>query len=311
MNDDRDDMQPERRRFLECMAWAGAGTLWLMKGGVAHAGMLTTGASAADATFSFVQISDSHIGFHQAPNPDPVASLRRSIALINAQPERPDFVVHTGDLSHLSKPEQFDTVAELLKEAKTGQVFYVPGEHDVIGDDGKAYFARFDSGVDDNGWYSFDHHGVHFVALVNVRHLQAGGLGFLGADQIAWLKQDLSGLSSSTPIVVFAHMPMWSLYPAWGWGTQDSAQALALLKRFGSVTVLNGHIHQIQQKVEGTLTFHTARSTAYPQPAPGEAAAPGPLKNLPAGKLHEYIGLRDVRHVRGSRALAITERALG
>lgn len=311
MNDDRDDMQPERRRFLECMAWAGAGTLWLMKGGVAHAGMLTTGASAADATFSFVQISDSHIGFHQAPNPDPVASLRQSIALINAQPERPDFVVHTGDLSHLSKPEQFDTVAELLKEAKTGQVFYVPGEHDVIGDDGKAYFARFDSGVDDNGWYSFDHHGVHFVALVNVRHLQAGGLGFLGADQIAWLKQDLSGLSSSTPIVVFAHMPMWSLYPAWGWGTQDSAQALALLKRFGSVTVLNGHIHQIQQKVEGTLTFHTAPSTAYPQPAPGEAAAPGPLKNLPAGKLHEYIGLRDVRHVRGSRALAITERALG
>lgn len=311
MNDDRDDMQPERRRFLECMAWAGAGTLWLMKGGVAHAGMLTTGASAADATFSFVQISDSHIGFHQAPNPDPVASLRQSIALINAQPERPDFVVHTGDLSHLSKPEQFDTVAELLKEAKAGQVFYVPGEHDVIGDDGKAYFARFGSGVDDNGWYSFDHHGVHFVALVNVRHLQAGGLGFLGADQIAWLKQDLSGLSSSTPIVVFAHMPMWSLYPAWGWGTQDSAQALALLKRFGSVTVLNGHIHQIQQKVEGTLTFHTARSTAYPQPAPGEAAAPGPLKNLPAGKLHEYIGLRDVRHVRGSRALAITERALG
>ena len=311
MNDDRDDMQPERRRFLECMAWAGAGTLWLMKGGVAHAGMLTTGASTTDATFSFVQISDSHIGFHQAPNPDPVASLRQSIALINAQPERPDFVLHTGDLSHLSKPEQFDTVAELLKEAKAGRVFCIPGEHDVIGDDGKAYFARFGGGVDGNGWYSFDHHGMHFVALVNVRHLQAGGLGFLGADQIAWLKQDLSGLSSSTPIVVFAHMPMWSLYPQWGWGTQDSAPALALLKRFGSVTVLNGHIHQIQQKVEGNLTFHTARSTAYPQPAPGEGPAPGPLKNLPAGKLHEYIGLRDVRHVRGTRALAITERTLG
>src|SRR5690348_4361995 len=130
------DTKTTRREFLECMAWAGAGTLWLMKGGVAHAGMLATGAAAADATFGFVQISDSHIGFHQAPNPDPVASLRQSIALINAQPKRPDFVVHTGDLSHLSKPEQFDTVAELLKGAKTSHVFYVPGEHDVIGDDG-------------------------------------------------------------------------------------------------------------------------------------------------------------------------------
>ena len=310
MNDDRDDMQPGRRRFLECMAWAGAGTLWLMKGGMAHAGMLARDASAADATFSFVQISDSHIGFHKAPNTDPVASLRQSIALINAQPQRPDFVMHTGDLTHLSTPEQFDTVAELMKEARAGHVFYIPGEHDVIGDDGKAYFARFGGGVDGNGWYSFDHHGVHFVALVNVRHLQGGGLGFLGDEQLAWLRRDLAGLSASTPVVVFAHMPMWSLYPAWGWGTQDSAQALALLGRFGSVTVLNGHIHQIQQKIEGNITFHTARSTAYPQPAPGVGPAPGPLQDLPAGKLHDYIGIRNVRHVRGSRALAVTERTL-
>lgn len=217
MNDDHDGMQPGRRRFLECMAWAGAGTLWLMRGGIAHAGMLAKGAAAPDATFSFVQISDSHIGFNKAPNPDPVASLRQSIALINAQPQRPDFVVHTGDLTHLSKAEQFDTVAELLKEAQAGHVFYIPGEHDVIGDDGKAFFARFGGGVDGNGWYSFDHHGVHCVALVNVRHLQGGGLGFLGDEQLAWLKQDLAGISASTPIVVFAHMPMWSLYPAWGW----------------------------------------------------------------------------------------------
>lgn len=310
MQDDHDDMQPGRRRFLECMAWAGAGTLWLMQGGVAHAGELARDASAADATFSFVQVSDSHIGFNKAPNPDPVASLRQSIALINAQPRRPDFVVHTGDLSHLSKPSQFDTVAEILKEAKTSKVFFIPGEHDVIGDDGKAFFARFGGGVDGNGWYSFDLHGVHFVALVNVRNLQ-GGLGFLGDAQIAWLRSNLAGIADSTPIVVFAHMPMWSLYPAWGWGTQDSAQALALLKRFGSVTVLNGHIHQIQQKVEGNITFHTARSTAYPQPAPGAAPAPGPLQNLPAGKLHDYIGIRNIRHVRGSHTLALTDRTLG
>ncbi|MDE2225041.1 MAG: metallophosphoesterase, partial [Xanthomonadaceae bacterium] len=240
----------------------------------------------------------------------PVASLRQSIALINSQPQRPDFVVHTGDLSHLSKPEQFDTVAELMKEARAGHVFYIPGEHDVIGDDGQAFFRRFGGGANGNGWYSFDHRGVHFVALVNVRHLQGGGLGFLGDEQLAWLRQDLAGLSASTPVVVFAHMPMWSLYPAWGWGTQDSAQALTLLRRFGSVTVLNGHIHQIQQKIEGNITFHTARSTAYPQPAPGVGPAPGPLQDLPAGKLHDYIGIRNVRHVRGSQALAVTERTL-
>jgi len=313
MSDHDHDETSSRRQFLECMAWAGAGALWLMKGGVAQATMLAREASggAANAAFSFVQISDSHIGFHKAPNPDPVATLRETIAQINAQPHRPDFIVHTGDLTHLSRPDQFDVVAELLKEAKTGQVFFIPGEHDVIGDNGKAFFSRFGGGVSGGGWHSFDHHGVHFVALVNVLNLQAGGLGYLGPEQIAWLKQDLAGLPASAPIVVFAHMPMWSLYPAWGWGTQDAAPALELLKRFGSVTVLNGHIHQIQQKVEGQVTFYTARSTAYPQPAPGEGPAPGPLQSVPPGQLHRYLGLRDVRHVRGPQAIAVTDVALG
>jgi len=313
---DHDNEAPSRRQFLECMAWAGAGALWLMKSGVAEATTLAAGMhggapQAADAALAFVQISDSHVGFHKAPNPDPVATLRETIAHINAQPRRPDFIVHTGDLTHLSRPDQFDTVAELLKEARTGQVFFIPGEHDVIGDNGKAFFARFGGGVSGGGWHSFDHHGVHFVALVNVLNLQAGGLGYLGPEQIAWLKQDVAGLADSTPIVVFAHMPMWSLYPAWGWGTQDAAEALTLLRRFGSVTVLNGHIHQIQQKVEGQITFYTARSTAYPQPAPGEGPAPGSLQNVPPGQLHRYLGLREVRHVRGSQAIAITDVALG
>ena len=314
-HDNDHDSGPSRREFLECMAWAGAGALWLMKGGVADATTLAMaarhGGHSRDATFSFVQISDSHIGFHKAPNPDPVATLRETIAQINAQPRRPDFIIHTGDLTHLSRPDQFDTVSEVLKEARTGKVFFIPGEHDVIGDNGKAFFARFGSGAGGAGWYSFDHHGVHFIALVNVLNLQAGGLGYLGAEQIAWLKQDVAGLADSTPIVVFAHMPMWSLYPAWDWGTQDAAQALELLKRFGSVTVLNGHIHQIQQKVEGHVTFYTARSTAYPQPAPGEGPAPGPLQSVPPGELHRYLGLRDVRHVRGSQAIDVTDVALG
>ncbi|GGA36447.1 metallophosphoesterase family protein [Dyella nitratireducens] len=313
---DTDDSRADgRRQFLKCMAWAGAGTLWLMKSGVLHAqplGQSGTGQSviSKDATFSFVQISDSHIGFHKAPNPDVVGTLRRSLAMINAQSTRPAFLLHTGDLTHLSKPEEFDTLAGVMQEARVGRSFYVPGEHDVIGDNGAEFFRRFGEKQQDGGWYSFDQDGVHFVGLINVLNLKAGGLGSLGTDQLAWLKKDLAGLSAETPIVVFAHMPLWPLYPQWGWGTDDSAEALGYLKRFGSVTVLNGHIHQIQQKVEGSITFYTARSTAYPQPAPGEAPAPGPLQSVKPDALHRYLGIRDVRHVRVGGALAVTDEVL-
>jgi len=300
-----------RRRFLECMAWAGAGTLFLMKGGVLQAKSLDAlggGATLRDATFSFVQISDSHIGFHKDPNPDVVASLQQALAKINALERAPDFILHTGDLTHLSKPEEFDTLAELMKGAHAKTLF-VPGEHDVIGDNGQEFFRRFGNGT--NPWYSYDFGGAHFVGLVNVLDLQAGGLGRLGQAQLDWLKADLAPLSASTPIVLFAHMPLWNLYPQWGWGTDDSAQAMALLKRFGSVTVLNGHIHQIQQKVEGNVTFHTARSTAYPQPAPGVGPGPGPLKDLAGSPLASYLGIRSVRHVKGRHALALTDQSLG
>lgn len=305
------DPSAPRRHFLKCMAWAGAGTLFLMKGGVLEAKNLDAlggEATMRDASFSFVQISDSHIGFHREPNPDVVGSLQKAIAKINAQQRAPAFVIHTGDLTHLSKPEEFDTVAEVMKGARA-KTLYVPGEHDVIGDNGKEFFRRFGTGS--AGWYSYDYGGAHFVALVNVLNLQAGGLGLLGQDQLDWLKKDLAHLSASTPIVLFAHMPLWNLYPQWGWGTDDSAQALGYLKRFGSVTVLNGHIHQIQQKVEGNVTFHTARSTAYPQPAPGAGAGPGPLKDLAAGPLSGYLGIRSVRHVKGRHDLAITDETLG
>lgn len=303
-----------RRDFLKCMAWAGAGTLWLMKGGVLQARTLGdnpgTVETMSDATFSFVQISDSHIGFHKEPNPDVAGTLQLSLARINAQAARPDFVLHTGDLTHLSKPEEFDTVAELMRGVRTGRVFYVPGEHDVIGDNGAEYFRRFGEKANQGGWYSFDHRGVHFVALINVLNLKAGGLGSLGADQLTWLKKDVAGLSAETPVVVFTHMPLWSLYPTWGWGTDDGGEALSALRRFASVTVLNGHIHQIQQKVEGNITFYTACSTAYPQPAPGVGPGPGPLKEVPPGALHRYLGIRDVRHVQGSHALAVTDEVL-
>jgi Icc protein len=311
MRDLSDNDVGGRRQFLKCMAWAGAGTLWLMKGGVLSAQPLGEGAASMEqASFSFVQISDSHIGFHKAPNMDVASTLRASLAMVDAQQVRPDFMLHTGDLTHLSKPEEFDTLAGLMQEARTDKVFYVPGEHDVIGDNGAEFFRRFGERQQAGGWYSFDHRGVHFVGLINVLNLKAGGLGSLGADQLAWLKNDLAGRSAETPLVVFAHMPLWPLYPPWGWGTDDSAEAIGMFRRFGSVSVLNGHIHQIQQKVEGTVTFYTARSTAYPQPAPGVGPAPGPLKDVAPDALHTYLGIRDVRHVRGQQTLAITDESL-
>jgi 3',5'-cyclic-AMP phosphodiesterase len=304
----------DRRGFLKCMAWAGTGALYVVKGGILKSYSLSDPAGLAAGAanpgeLSFIQISDSHMGFDKAANPDVVATLRVAVEKINAAPMRPEFLLHTGDISHLSKPTEFDTVDQVLKEARAGQVFYVPGEHDVLGDDGKQYLDRYGKGAKGGGWYSFDHKGVHFIGLVNVLNLKAGGLGSLGQEQLEWLEDDVRGLSASTPIVVFAHIPLWSIYPDWGWGTDDSAQALAYLKRFGSVTVLNGHIHQIMQKVEGNIAFHTASSTAFPQPHPGAAPSPGPLK-VPADQLRSLLGLTSVKYVEGKNSLAVVDWSL-
>jgi 3',5'-cyclic AMP phosphodiesterase CpdA len=261
---------------------------------------------AAKGDFTFVQISDSHMGFDKAANPDVVGTLKAAIDKINALPTPPAFILHTGDISHLSKPGEFDTVDQLLRAASTKDIFFVPGEHDVLNDDGKQYLDRYGKGTQGAGWYSFDKKGVHFVGLVNVMNLKAGGLGSLGGEQLEWLEKDVKHLSKSTPIVVFAHIPLWTVYPEWGWGTDDSAQALSYLKRFGSVTVLNGHIHQTMQKVEGNITFHTATSTAFPQPKPGEAPSPGPMK-VPADQLRTLLGVTDVNYVRHRHALAVTD----
>jgi 3',5'-cyclic AMP phosphodiesterase CpdA len=261
-------------------------------------------------SFSFVQISDSHIGFNkEAINKDVVGTLKQAIARINAMPVAPDFVLHTGDLTHLASADEFDTVDQLMKTIKTQQVLYVPGEHDVTGDNGKAYLDRFGKNTKGAGWYSFDHSGVHFIGLVNVVDIQQNGLGALGADQLAWLQADLQDRSSETPIVIFAHIPLWMVYPEWGWGTDDGAQALTYLKRFGSVTVLNGHIHQVVKKVEGSMTFHTAMSTAFPQPEPGKAPKPGPMKVEP-GKLNDFLGITDVNYVEGKSSLAVVDSTL-
>jgi 3',5'-cyclic AMP phosphodiesterase CpdA len=253
----------------------------------------------------FVQISDSHIGFDKPANADVTATLREAIAKIKASSEPPSFVLHTGDLTHLSKPSEFDTLQQLMSELSL-PVFYVPGEHDVIEDEGKSFLQRYGKGTLGAGWHSFDTGGVHFIGLVNVVDLKAGGLGSLGRDQLEWLEKDVSHLKSSTPIVVFAHIPLWSVYPEWGWGTDDSAQALAYLKRFGSVSVLNGHIHQVMQKVEGHVSFHTAMSTAFPQPAPGMAPSPGPMK-VEAERLRSVLGLSRLSFHAVNHPIAITD----
>jgi 3',5'-cyclic-AMP phosphodiesterase len=315
-NDESSSDGVDRRHFLSCMAWAGTGMLWTLSGGVPRSSLLGAESllnAKSKGDLFFMQISDSHIGFDKAANIDVTETMRAAIAKINALPVQPAFLLHTGDISHLSRPSEFDTADQVLLEARAGKTFFVPGEHDVSVDGGASYLDRYGKGTQrgrvGGGWYSFDHSGVHFMGLVNVLDLKAGGLGSLGTEQLEWIEKDVKHLSSSTPIVVFAHVPLWSVYPAWGWGTDDGARALGYLKRFGSVTVLNGHIHQTMQKVEGNVAFHTALSTAFPQPRPGTAPAPGPM-TVPAGQLRDVLGVREVRYVPAHRHLAVVDDTL-
>jgi 3',5'-cyclic AMP phosphodiesterase CpdA len=300
-----------RREVLECMVWAGTGVLWTISGGVPHSIGLIGDAAAAepDTGFTFLQMSDSHVGFDKAANPDSLGTLREAVAKVKAMQSKPAFIIHTGDITHLSKPAEFDNADKVFGETGV-QMHWVPGEHDIIDEDrGKAYLDRYGKGAKGAGWYSFDDHGVHFIGLVNVVDLKGGGLGNLGAEQLAWLEADLKGKSNSTPIVVFSHIPLYVLYKEWGWGTEDGQRALDMLKRFGSVTVLNGHIHQLAQKVEGNMTFHTALSTAFPQPAPGSAPSPGP-QVVPADQLRSKLGLSTVTVMQGNKPLAIIDKTL-
>jgi 3',5'-cyclic AMP phosphodiesterase CpdA len=287
------------------MAWAGTGLVWTVTAGIPTSRALGQKTDSTDLTF--VQISDSHIGFNKPANADVNATLQAAIDKINALSRGPEFIIHTGDLTHLAKPAEFATLADLMSSARQKELYCVPGEHDTSTDDGKEYLVRYGKGTRGRGWYSMNHRGVHFVGLVNV--LQLEGLGRLGPDQLRWLKDDLEGQSASTPIVVFAHIPLWMAYPEWGWGTEDSAQALTYLRRFGSVTVLNGHVHQTMQKVEGNVNFHTAMSTAFPQPAPGAAAGPGPMK-VPAERLKAALGIATVAIRNGEHSLAIVDSTL-
>jgi 3',5'-cyclic AMP phosphodiesterase CpdA len=311
MNSNQDDNRegPSRRKVLECMTWAGTGVLWTVAGGVPQSlGLVGEANAQAAGGMTFLQISDSHVGFDKPANPNALGTLEEAINKVKALPVKPSFMIHTGDITHLSKVSEFDDAERIISQARL-DVHYVPGEHDVIDEGMKLYGERYGRGTKGAGWYSFDANGVHFVGLVNVVDLKAGGLGNLGNAQLEWLDNDLKARSASTPIVVFAHIPLWAVYPQWGWGTDDSERALGFLKRFGSVTVLNGHIHQIIQKVEGNVTFHTARSTAFPQPAPGAAPSPGPMK-VDDDKLRTVLGIANITFMPGQQRLAIVDAPL-
>jgi Icc protein len=311
----RPPKNPARRQALSCLAgWTGAAVVWTVAGGVPRAlGATNAGTLMAPGTnaLNFVQISDTHIGFHKAANPDVVGSLRRAIADINMLPQAPAFVVHTGDVSHLSKPEEFGQAREILQELHVDRVHTIPGEHDAIDEGVTGYLKYFDHDGTGKAWYSFDQGGVHFVGLNNVLNFKVGTMASLGEEQIAWMKSDLARVSDSTPIVVLGHIPLWTIWEPWGWGTADSAQAMAVLRRFGSVTVLNGHIHQVLQKVEGNIALHTAMSLAYPLPTPGQAGIgePGPV-TVPAGELGKLLGTRQLSVVRGRHELALIDSPL-
>jgi len=299
-----------RRQLMRHGSWFGAAVVLVVSGGAVYskvAGDDHADPIPDDATLRFVQLSDSHLGFKGPANTDVAGSFSRAIAQVNALPHRPDFVVHTGDLTHLATPAQFDQVKQMMTTLKTGKVLTVPGEHDSVDDAGQKYRQAFGAGTRGDGWYSFDAGGVHFIGLVNTLHLQR--LGHLGNDQIDFVRKDVAGLGSDTPIVVFSHIPLFALYPNWGWGTDDALQMLSLLRRFSSVTCLNGHIHQLFTKTEGNVTFHSATTTAYPLPSPGQGPAPAPV-TLPAGRLKHALGIREVGYVKGRRTLALREREL-
>jgi len=303
-----------RRNALKCLAYGGAGTLFALSGGVFTPIDLAMAASDKKGTAGlgkplFVQISDTHIGFNKDANPDVNGTLTQTIGLVNGLSEQPALIIHTGDITHLSKPAEFDLAQQLFSPLRTTEMHTVPGEHDTTDATVTEYFNRFGKASGNKGYYSFDHAGVHFIGLINVLQFKPGGLGTLGAEQLQWVTADLKARSASTPIVVFAHMPLWTIYEPWGWGTGDADQLMEPLRRFGSVTVLNGHIHQIVQKVEGNITFHTARSTAYPQPAAGVGSGPGPLK-VPAGQLAQMLGVTRVSVVKHPRSLALSDMTL-
>ena len=288
---------PARRGALKCLAFGGLGTVFVLAGGVLTPVELALAAdpktSPAKGVPLFLQISDTHIGFNKEANPDVAGTLKQTIDFVNAMPVKPALTIHTGDITHLSKPEEFDLAAQLMSGLKITELHTVPGEHDVTDGPGTEYFSRFGQASDNKGYYSFDHQGVHFVGLVNVMHFKPNGLGASRrrATRVARERSQVT-LVEHADRRLRTHADVDDLRTV-GLGHRRCRSGDELSERFGSVTVLNGHIHQIVSKVEGNITFHTARSTAYPQPTAGQGDGPGPLK-VASDQLPKMLGVTSV-----------------
>jgi predicted phosphodiesterase len=271
-------------------------------GGAVYASGLSGPAQAAASydDFYFVQLTDTHWGFEGAPNPDAKGTLPKAIAAVNALPNAPDFVIFTGDLTHTTddprerrkRMTEFRDIAAQLR-AKT--VRFIPGEHDASLDNGKAYKELFGAPN-----YTFEHKGVHFIVLDNVSDPAAQ----LGDAQLAWLADDLKKQPKDARIVIFAHRPLFDLYPQWDWATRDGAKAIELLMPYANVTVFYGHIHQEHHQMTGHIAHHSAMSLIFPLPVAGSQPKRSPLPWDPA-QPYRGLGFREVEAEKAG--LVITE----
>jgi hypothetical protein len=285
----------DRRTFMKIAGTSiGVGALFHVapllgasSGGRRIAALLGKKNGEAPTPFSFVQLSDTHVGFSGPPNPLGTQAFEKAVDIINGLRERPDLVLFTGDLTHDSENpgEHADRMRLFQKIAgglKVPLVKLVPGEHDAGLDGGKLFRDAFGE-----SHYSFDHRGVHFIALDNVSLARPN----VGPEQIAWLKKDLARFPTTAPIVVFTHRPLFDLRPDWEWFTGDGDEVMNALAPYENVTVLYGHIHREHTHTEGHATHVAARSLifAFPDPEAGVPKKPIPFD---AQKPFQNLGLR-------------------
>ena len=290
----------ERRHFLS-LAAVGGGAVFA-SGLAGCSGMATSATSAgAQKDFFFVQLSDTHWGYKGPANPEAAVTLRKAVATVNAMAQAPDFIVFTGDLTHttdepVERRRRLTEFKAIVADLKVKTVRFMPGEHDAALDNGAAYKEFFG-----DTFYTFDHNGIHFIALDNVS--DAGSK--LGDAQLAWLKTHLATRDKLAPMVVFAHRPLFDLAPSWDWATRDGAQAMALLMPFQNVTVFYGHIHQEHHHMTGHIAHHSAKSLIFPLPAAGSQEKRTPLAWDPTTPF-KGLGFREIA-VAPSGATKLTE----
>ncbi|MFC5497432.1 metallophosphoesterase family protein [Caenimonas terrae] len=278
-----------RRELMKLVALGGGAVYLSGLAGCAAGASLPAGAAAYD-DFYFVQLSDAHWGFAGPPNPDAANTLRKAVATVNALETPPEFIVFTGDLTHSTddpaeRRRRLAGFREIVSALKVQPVYFLPGEHDAALDRGAAYQEFFGE-----THYSFDHKGVHFIAVDNVSDAGAR----LGDEQLAWMKADLDARPKDSPIVVLAHRPLFDLEPKWDWATRDGQQAIDILLQYPKVTVFYGHIHQENHHMTGHIAHHSARSLIFPLPAPGSQPQRTPLPWDPEHP-NRGLGFREVQ----------------